>query len=190
MTDSAMASLSSYALEVLELAPLWRYQESAETGAAVVEDMPAPHQWWSVSAAPMTEGLREAVRQAVTLAMGPLALPPLEIDWRVAALPQQPPVSAGELRDTHEFSQETWHAWLVGQTQTQEQTQEQTQGQGKVRMPGVVLLWGAGFAGSVAVPHGQAQIECVGLPVAAAARGAEARRQIWAALLGLREALR
>ena len=181
-----MGSLSSYALEVLELAPLWRYRDRPSMNPGDIDALPALHQWWSVSVAPLAEGLREAVRQAATLAMGPLALPPLEIDWRVAALPQQPPVSAEELRDTQGFSQETWQAWLIGQTQAHEQTQSQ----GQVAMPGVVLLWGAGFAGPVAVPHGQAQIECVGLPAPAAAQGAEARRQIWAALLGLREALR
>ena len=186
MTASAMGGLSSYALEVLELAPLWRYRERPSMDFRDVDARPALHRWWSVSAAPVAEGLREALRQAATLAMGPLALPALEIDWRVAALPQQRTVSAEELGDTQGFAQGTWQAWLVGQTQPEEQTQSN----GQAAMPGVVLLWGAGFAGPVAVPHGQAQIECVGLPAAAAAQGAEARRQIWAALLGLREALR
>ena len=186
MTASAMEGLSSYALEVLELAPLWRYRERPSMDSGDVDALPALHRWWSVSAAPLAEGLREAVRQAATLAMGPLEMPPLEIAWHVAALPQQPPSSAEELRNTQGFSQDTWQAWLVGQIQAHEQTQSQ----GQVTMPGVVLLWGAGFAGPVAVPHGQGQIECVGLPAAVAAQGAEARRQIWAALLGLREALR
>ena len=184
MTASAMEGLSSYALEVLELAPLWRYRERPSMDSGDVDALPARHRWWSVSAAPLAEGLREAVRQAATLAMGPLEMPPLEIAWHVAALPQQPPSSAEELRNTQGFSQDTWQAWLMAHIEAQRQAH------GQAPMPGVVLLWGAGFTGPVAVPHGQAQIQCVGLPAAASAQGAEARRQIWAALLGLREALR
>ncbi len=187
MTASAMGGLSSYALEVLELAPLWRYRDRPSMGLEDLQALPAPHQWWSVSAAPLADGLREAVGQAARLAMGPLEMPSLEIAWRVAALPQPTSVSAHEGRDMQEgFSQDAWQAWLVAQMQGQ----GQEQGRGQVPIPGVVLLWGAGFAGPVAVPHGEAQIQCVGLPASAAAQGAEARRQIWAALLGLREALR
>ncbi|MEN9765017.1 MAG: hypothetical protein RL397_972 [Pseudomonadota bacterium] len=184
MTASAMGVLSSYALEVLELAPLWRYRDRPSMGLEDLHALPAPHQWWSVSATPLADGLREAVGQAARLAMGPLEMPSLEIAWRVAALPQPASVSEQQGPDAPGVAQDAWQAWLVAQMQGQ------GQGQGQVPIPGVVLLWGAGFAGPLAVPHGEAQIQCVGLPAAAAAQGAEARRQIWAALLGLREALR
>lgn len=180
MTASAMGGLSSYALEVLELAPLWRYRDRPSMGLEDLQALPAPYQWWSVSAAPLADGLREAVGQAARLAMGPLEMASLEIAWRVAALPQPTSVSEQQGPDAPGVAQDAWQAWLVAQMQ----------GQGQVPIPGVVLLWGAGFAGPVAVPHGEAQIQCVGLPASAAAQGAEARRQIWAALLGLREALR
>lgn len=180
MTASAMGGLSSYALEVLELAPLWRYRDRPSMGLEDLQALPAPHQWWSVSAAPLADGLREAVGQAARLAMGPLEMPALEIAWRVAALLRPASVPEQQGPDAPGVAQDAWQAWLVAQMQ----------GQGQVPIPGVVLLWGAGFAGPVAVPHGEAQIQCVGLPASAAAQGAEARRQIWAALLGLREALR
>ena len=186
MTASAMGGLSSYALEVLELAPLWRYRDRLSVGLEDLQALPAPHQWWSVSAAPLADGLREAVGQAARLAMRPLEMPSLEIAWRVAALPQPTSVSEQQGPDAPGVAQDAWQAWLVAQMQGQ----GQEQGRGQVPIPGVVLLWGAGFAGPVAVPHGEAQIQCVGLPASAAAQGAEARRQIWAALLGLREALR
>ena len=186
MTASAMGGLSSYALEVLELAPLWRYRDRPSMGLEDLQALPAPHQWWSVSAAPLADGLREAVGQAARLAMRPLEMPSLEIAWRVAALPQPTSVSEQQGPDAPGVAQDAWQAWLVAQMQGQ----GQEHGRGQVPIPGVVLLWGAGFAGPVAVPHGEAQIQCVGLPASAAAQGAEARRQIWAALLGLREALR
>ncbi|MFZ9315633.1 MAG: hypothetical protein ACO24G_10300, partial [Burkholderiaceae bacterium] len=81
-------------------------------------------------------------------------------------------------RDTHGVSLDLWQDWLSAQMQ------------GQASVPGVVLVWGAGFATPLAVPYAEETVWCVGLPEAAAALRAEARRQIWATLLGLREALR
>ncbi|MFM1881355.1 MAG: hypothetical protein RLZZ344_1589 [Pseudomonadota bacterium] len=170
MTGIGLGGLSAYALEVLELTPLWRLRRSLEESAAdsIEESSDAPDAstarprvWWSVSNAPVPAALRNAAEQAVGLATRPVSASPASLAWRVA----QP---------------SDWFTWLGAQGFAQ------TAASG----PGIVLVWGADFTG---LSRGQVEkmpVWLLGLPDISQGFTAQARRATWASLLALRGAFR
>jgi hypothetical protein len=196
MSSSGRSVLSVYAREILELHPVWRFrgisgpghgadnadQPASESPAADALPLPGERIYcWSVSvsSAPVSAGLREALQRAAALALAPAGS--LVLHWEEHLLPDaagqtdaQPSTATAE----GPLSLQALQRWLVAQ-----QTGPQSEA-----LPRLVLVWGAEFSGPVAA-EAATGTWLLGLPPPGQFLTAAARRQTWADLLALKRLL-
>jgi len=184
--------LSVYAREILELHPVWRFRGTSGPGEAgqPASESPATealllpsesiHCWSvSLSGAPASAALREAMQRAAALALAPAE--PRALRWedhllsvdRGEATAQ--PIGSGT---EGPLSPQALQRWLVARQADHRSGSKTT----------VVLVWGAAFSGPVAAEDLKG-VWIVGLPRPDQFVTANGRRQTWAHLLALRRLL-
>lgn len=168
----AMArSLSIYAREVLELAPVWRLRKPV--GA---HDLPSAasvdlQYWWSLSSEPVSAALDISLRHVAAMVAAP-GVAPDALRWQ-SALASRPLDTVAEA----DLAQ-----WLGAQFALLPMGEDR---------PAVVLLWGSNFAGAVTIslPTLAGSVCCVGLPALKDLASAQAKRTAWSQLLAVRRVL-
>lgn len=157
------SALSAHALELLELTPVWRHRpQGSQAGmppSPAGLDATGLEHWWSVSSAPVGAELRQALEQAASLAMRPLGLSGLRIDWK-------------EPEGIKPLDHQSVSQAALG-----------------LPLPGLVLVWGEAALEPTHTLHEGSTIWWVGMPDLAKGLPAAHRRQVWARLLALRTVL-